>query len=118
MYKRQHLIAGQAGLLLNVLLVHLLGHGVVDVQQRDALAGDALGDEFGQRAVNIHLAGHRDAAARQAGIDIAGHKAERLLERRPAFARDGEVFAHAAVVFDPIQQGDLIPVSYTHLTST
>ena len=41
-------------------LVHIRRHGVVDVQQRHALAGHAGADELGQRAVDVYLARRGD----------------------------------------------------------
>ena len=46
-------------LALDVLVVNVGGHGVVDVQQGDSVAADAQADVLAQGAVDIHLAGSR-----------------------------------------------------------
>ena len=58
----------------DILVVDVLGHAVVDIQQSDGVAGNAHTDIFAQGTVDIHLAGDRDAAADQAAVHIAGLK--------------------------------------------
>ena len=94
-------------LALNLGLVHGGGHGVVDVQQGDGVAGDAHADVLGEGAVDVHFAGHGDAAGGQAGVDIAGLKAELAGEGRPTFVGEGHILAAALVVLSPIQQSQL-----------
>ena len=91
----------------NFLLIQGGGHGVVDVQQSHRVPGDAQADVLGQGAVNIHLAGHGNAPAGQAGVDIAGLKAELAGESGPTFVCKGHILAAAFVVLRPIQQGQL-----------
>ena len=49
-------------LALDVLLVEVAGHGVVDVEQRDRVLADAHAYILAQRAVDVDLAGDGDAA--------------------------------------------------------
>ena len=91
----------------NVLVVDVLGHGVIDVQQGDGVAGDAGTDVLAQSAVNIHLAGHRDTPGGQAGVHIAGLKAELLGEGGPALVGKGHILPGTLVLLGPIQQGQL-----------
>ena len=91
----------------DVLVVDVLRHGVVDVQQRHRVAGDARADVLAQRAVDVHLAGDRDAAGGQAGVDVARLKAELLRERRPALVRKGHILARTLVALGPVQQRQL-----------
>ena len=94
-------------LALDVLVVQVGGDGVVDVQQGDRVAGDAHADVLGQGAVDVHLAGDGDAPAHQAGVHIAGLKAELLGEGGPALVGKGHVLPGALVLLRPVQQGDL-----------
>ena len=89
---------------LNLCRIQRSGHGIIDIQQRYRIPGNAGADIFGKRAVNIHLAGHRDPPGCQPGIDIAGLKAKGLRESGPAFIRKGHEFPIALVAFRPIQQ--------------
>ena len=68
-----------------VLRIHILGHGVVDIQQSRWNSGRANNHVFAERAVNIRLAGCRNALGRQAGVQIAGNMAEMFFKSRPAF---------------------------------
>ena len=61
-----------------------------------ASPADAGADVLGKRAVDVHLAGNRDAHAGQAAVDIARHKAELRLECRPALVCNGDILARAA----------------------
>ena len=61
-------------LAADVLVIDVLRHAVVDVQQGDGVTGGADADVLGQSAVDIDLAGDGDAAADKAGVDIAGSK--------------------------------------------
>ena len=83
----------------------LLRDTVVDVQQRDGVIGHAGAHVFGQGAVDIHFAAHRNAAGGQAGVDVAGFEAELLREGRPALVGKGHELAGALVRFRPVQQG-------------
>lgn len=68
----------------DVLIINVLGHAVVDVQQGDGVAGGTHADVLGQGTVNIDLAGHGDAAAGKAGVDVARLKPELRRESGPA----------------------------------
>ena len=94
-------------LAANLLLPHLGGDGVVDVQQGHRVAADAGPDVLAERAIDVHLAGHGDATGGQTGVDVAGLKAELAGERGPALVREGHILAGALVVLRPIQQGQL-----------
>ena len=96
------------GGVLDLLLVHVLGHGVVDVQERGRSARDAAEDVLRNRAVDVHLAGNGDTAARQAAVDVAGHKAELRLEGRPALVGKDIILGRALVGLGPVEQGDLV----------
>ena len=108
MEAHEHLVGAVAIPAFDALGIHVGGHGVVNVQQRHGLAGDASADVLGQRAVDVHLAGHRDAAGGQAAVDVAGHEAELGLERRPALVGHDHVLGGALVVLDPVEQGQFI----------
>ena len=68
---------------------------------------NARADVLRQRAVDIDLAGHGDAARGQTGIDIARLEAELFRERRPALFSDRDVFARALVALSPVEQRQL-----------
>ena len=91
----------------DILVVEILGHGVVDVQQGHGVAGEAGADVLAEGAVDVHLAGHGDATGGQAGVHIAGLKAELLREGGPALVGEGHVLPGALVGLGPIQQGQL-----------
>ena len=76
-------VAGEL-LALDALLVHILRHGVVDVEQRHSILTDAGADVLRQCAVDIDLASHGYATTRQTAVHIAGNEAEHGLEGRPA----------------------------------
>ena len=91
----------------NVRPVQRLRHGVVDVQKRHCVAGQAGADVFRQSAVNIHLAGHGNPPGSQAGVDIAGLKAELLRKCRPALVCKGHIVPGAFVRLGPVQKRQL-----------
>ena len=88
----------------DILIIDIFGHGVVDIQQRDGVTGDAGADVLAEGTVDIHLAGHGDAPGSQAGVDIAGLEAELLRESGPALVREGHVLPGALVGLRPVQQ--------------
>ena len=92
----------------NRLLVHILGHGVVDVEQGNGIFRHTCSDKFGKGSVNVDFAGYRYAFSSQSAVDIAGNKAELGLECRPALAGDCNIFTASAVRLDPIQKGQLV----------
>ena len=94
-------------LALDVLVVDVGGHGVVDVEQGHGVVRYAQADVLAQRAVDVHLAGHGDAAPGQAGVDVAGLKAELAGEGGPALVGEGHVLPRALVVFGPVQKRQL-----------
>ena len=93
---------------LDLCLIKVCGHGVVDIQQSHRILADHGADVFAQRAVNIHFAGYRDPALGQAAVHVAGHESELGLECGPALVRQRHILPASFVGFDPIQQGDLI----------
>ena len=96
-----------AEFVLDALFIHGSGHGVIDVEQCNGIAGDAGADVFAERAVNIHFARHGDTAGGKTGIDVAGLKAELLRECGPAFIRKGNVFSCALVLLSPVEKRKL-----------
>ena len=44
----------------DVLIVDILGHGVVDIQQSHRILGNTRADVLRKGTVNIDLTGHRD----------------------------------------------------------
>ena len=94
-------------LAADVLVIDVLRHAVVDVQQGDGVTGGADADVLGQSAVDIDLAGDGDAAAGKAGVDIAGLKAELRGEGGPALVGKGNILFAALVVLGPVEQGQL-----------
>ena len=91
----------------DVLIINVLGHAVVDVQQGDGVAGGAHTDVLGQGTVNIDLAGHGDAAAGKAGVDVARLKPELRRESGPALIGKSNILFAALVVLGPVEQGQL-----------
>ena len=91
----------------DVFLINVAGHAIVDIQQGDRVAADAQADVLAQRAVDVHLAGHRNAPGGQTGVHIAGLEAELLGEGRPALVRKGHILAAALVLLGPVQQSQL-----------
>jgi len=75
----------------DVLLIDRGGDRVVDVQQGDGVTGDTHPDVLAEGAVDVHLAGDGDAPAHQAGVDVAGLKAEGLGEGGPALVGEGHI---------------------------
>ncbi len=61
-------------LTLDLLIVHGSRNGVVDIEDGHRITGDAGAYVLRKRAIDIHFAGYRNAAARQTGVDIAGSK--------------------------------------------
>ena len=98
---------GIVKLAFDVLVIEVLGNRVVDVQQGDGVTGDAQADVLAEGAVDIHLAGHRDAPGHQPGIHVAGLKAELRGEGGPALVGEGHIFLGPLVLFRPVQQGEL-----------
>ena len=94
-------------LALDVLVVNVGGHGVVNVQQGYSVGADAQADVLAQGAVDIHLAAHGDAPAHQAAVHIAGLKAKLAGEGRPALVRKGHILPCTLVLLRPVQQGQL-----------
>ena len=86
--------------------VQTIGHGVVDVQQGDGIAGQRYTYQFAECAVHINLTGHGDPLSRQAAVHIAGYKAKLCLKGRPAFPCNGHDFV--AVLVHPVQQRQFI----------
>ena len=93
---------------LDILFIKVGRNRVVDIQQGDRILAHACADEFAERAVDIHLAGHRNPASGQTAVDVTGHKAELGLECGPAFARNGNVLAVSPVSVYPVKEGQLI----------
>ena len=81
--------------------------GVVDIEDGDRIAGDAGADVLGERAVDIDLAAHGDAAGGETGVDEAGLKAELFGEGGPALIGKGDILARALVLLRPVEQGQL-----------
>ena len=100
-------VAGEL-LALDALLVHILRHGVVDVEQRHSILTDAGADVLRQCAVDIDLASHGDATTRQTAVHIAGNEAEHGLEGRPALVGHSHELARTLVSLDPVGQRQLI----------
>ena len=98
---------GVIELALNLLFPHLRRDGVVDVEDGDGILGDAGADVLGERAVDVDLAAHGNAAGSQTGVHIAGLKAELLRESGPALVGKGDVLARALVLLRPVEQGQL-----------
>ena len=71
-------------LALDALFIHILGNGVVDVEQGNDIVRYAGTDELGQAAVDINFAAYGDTAAGQTAVDIAGNETELCLECGPA----------------------------------
>ena len=93
---------------LDGLPVHILGDGVVDVEQGNCVLRNACPDVLAQRTVDVDLTGDRDAAAGETAVHIAGNEAELGLESGPAFSCDGDILAVASVLFDPVKERQLI----------
>ena len=87
---------------LNILLIKVGRHRVVDVKQCHRILADAGADELAEGPVDIHLTGNRDAPSGKAAVHITRHEAKLGLECRPAFPGDRHVFAVASVRLDPV----------------
>ena len=95
-------------LIVDRLLIHVIGHGVVDIQQSDNVLADTGADKLAQAAINIHFTGYGDSHTSETAVHIAGHKAELRLERGPAFSGDGHIFTVALMLRHPVFERDLI----------
>ena len=95
-------------LALDALLIHILRHGVVDVEQRGGILSDAGADELAKGAVDVDLATDGDATAGQAAVDVAGHEAEHGLEGGPALGGQRHILAAALVSLHPVEQREFI----------
>ena len=89
-------------------LEHVIGHGVVDVQQGRREHRGAGGHVFAQGAVDVHFAGDGDAARGHARIDVAGDEAEIRFVGRPAFVGEDRVLGGAQVGLHELGQGHFI----------
>ena len=108
MEAHEGVVVGVAELTVNGILVHVVGHGIVDIQQRDRVLADAGADELAQTPVDIHFTGYRNTHAGETAVDIAGHETELGLESGPAFSGDGHILAIALVGLDPVKQRQLV----------
>ena len=66
-----------------------------------------VADVLAQGAVDVDLAGDRDAARGQPRVDVAGDEAEIALESRPALVGEDAVLRRAEVRLHELEQGHL-----------
>lgn len=95
-------------LALDRLFVHILRNGVIDVEQCDSILAHAGTDKLTQCAVNIYLAGYRNASSGQTAVDIARNKSKLCLECRPAFSCNCNIFTGTFVRLNPVKQCQFI----------
>ena len=94
-------------LTLDSLLVNVLRHCVVDVEQRYRGSCDTCTDVFGKSTVDIDLAGNGNAAGSQSAVYVARLKTELGRESGPALVGKGDIFPCTPVVLSPVKQGKL-----------
>ena len=95
-------------LALDALLVHILRHGVVDVEQRYGILADTGSDVLTQSAIDINLTGYGDTTTGQTAVHVARHETEHGLEGRPALVSHSHELTRALVSLDPVGQCQLI----------
>ena len=95
-------------LALDRLFVHILRNRVIDVEQCDSILAHTGTDKLTQCAVNINLAGYRNASSGQTAVDIARNKSKLCLECRPAFSCNCNIFAGTFVRLNPVKQCQFI----------
>lgn len=86
---------------------HIGGDGIVDIEQGNSFIAGQQAKVFAERAIHINLAGGGNAAGRESGIDIAGHKAESLFKCGPAFIGKSGILAGAKIGRSKAAQRDL-----------
>ena len=100
------------------LIVHVVRHGVVDIQQGHFILAHAKTDVLGKCSVDINFAAYRDTLFHQAAVHIARYKFEHILECRPAFCRHGNIFAIALMLLCPVEKRQLIGCQFfKHITA-
>ena len=87
---------------LDIPGVHVVRHGIIDIQKGHGVLRHAGADVLAQSSVDIHLTGNGDAPAGETAVHIAGHEAELRLEGGPAFPCDGYIFPVALVRLHPV----------------
>ena len=92
---------------LDALRENVVRDRVVDVEKRSRLFSRALDHVLGDRAVEVDFARNRDAAAGEAGVDVARDKVEARLERRPALVGEDCELGRAALLFVPVHEREL-----------
>ena len=95
-------------LALDGLIVHILGNGVVDVEEGNDIAADDLSDELRETSIDINLTGYRDSHSGKTAVYIAGNELEHGLECRPALSCDGNILSVASVSLNPVKKGKLL----------
>ena len=92
----------------DLLVIHIVGYGVVDIQQSYGIVAYYSSDELAEGSVDINLAGYRDSLCGKTAVYIAGNEAELCLECRPAFACKGNELTVSSVLLNPVFQGQFI----------
>src|SRR5699024_5816805 len=82
----------------DLLVIHIIGYGVVDIQQSYGIVAYYSSDELAEGSVDINLAGYRDSLCGKTAVYIAGNEAELCLECRPTFACKGNELAVSSVL--------------------
>ena len=72
-------------------LVHILRHGVVDVEQSHDIIADCLTDKLTQASVDIYLTGYRNASSCQTAVHKTRNETKLCLECRPALACNSQL---------------------------
>ena len=92
---------------LDALRENVVRNRVVDVKERRRLFRRALDHVLGDRAVEVDFARDGNAAAREAGVDVARHEVEARLERRPALVGEDGELGRAALFLVPVHESKL-----------
>ncbi len=89
---------------VDLLVIQIRRNRIVDVEERDGVAGKAGTDVLAERAVDVDFTRDRNSARNQPAVHIAGFKAELPRKGRPAFVRKRNVLSGTFVVFRPVQK--------------
>ena len=88
--------------------MHILRHGVVDIQKCYRILADSCSDKLTESSINIYFARYRNTTLSQTAVNEARYKAKLCLERRPALTGDAYILAIASMLLNPVKKRQLI----------